>query len=124
MEVLHHHQITASWLELRIQEPPAGGGNGKTPGPHRRSISEGVGLVVAGEKRLDFLPKCLVAGAGLHQEGIALFGVALQVRIVDLLELMPTLGIHPCSPPFSSLSSHTFASRQSRKTLSGETLSI
>src|SRR6185503_17507346 len=89
----------------------------------RGRFHEFFGGVLIGEKRFDLVTQVVVPRAGFLDKCSPLACLTLQGRPKQLLNLLPTFGLHNVSPLRSSCKSHILASFQSRITVSAETLS-
>ena len=73
------------------------------------------------EERLYFLAQRLVVAARGRHERRAVAFLAIERSVAEVFDAALPLGVHHCSFPSSSRSSSSFASRQSRLTVSAET---
>ena len=88
---------------------------------NRRRFDKAPRLLLVREQSLHIAAERLIRAAGFFQVCPALVRRAFQSRVIELLHLLPPLGLHQRSPSRNSRISQTLATFQSRMTVSAET---
>src|SRR5262245_13688744 len=86
-------------------------------------LDEALGLLLVAQEGLDFAAQLLVVRASRGEKCGALLWLALQRLVIQLLDLSQSIFVHVNPYRCISRSNHTLANFQSRRTVSGETLS-